>query len=182
MTLLVSLSVATSVCGAPSSPVLPGPGAVEAVLADYDDQLRSGRLHEDASRASRVEGGLRDHYAAWADAFSAALRNDAEAPRRIEAMHRLAGYLGGVERYTELRDLYVSLAEVEPMPGEALLSLALHRDRGLGDFERREREALRLIGPEIARGAFGALLAEKLARMRRRGGAGVSSSAVPAHA
>lgn len=67
-------------------------------------------------------------------------------------------------------DTRYCLGVIEPMPGEALLSLALHRDRGLGDFERREREALRLIGPEIARGAFGALLAEKLARMRRRGG------------
>jgi DNA-binding CsgD family transcriptional regulator len=49
------------------------------------------------------------------------------------------------------------------MPNGQLLSLAIHRERRLKDFTRRERELLRLISPVITRAAFGALLQEQVA-------------------
>ncbi|HZU95962.1 MAG TPA: LuxR C-terminal-related transcriptional regulator [Planctomycetota bacterium] len=50
------------------------------------------------------------------------------------------------------------------MPNGRLLSLAVHRDRRLMDFTAKEREILRLAAPFIVRGAFDALLKEKLAK------------------
>jgi DNA-binding CsgD family transcriptional regulator len=52
---------------------------------------------------------------------------------------------------------------VHEMPDDLLMGLALHRERGLSDFSPRERELLRLVSPDIARGCFGSILREKLA-------------------
>ncbi len=101
-----------------SSPVdLPeGKGAVGSIMIQYEARLYSGTLARDARAALRAEGDLMAYYGAWADAFTVALERDPESPKRREAMWVLAGYLGGAERFAELRDLYVELAGLEASP------------------------------------------------------------------
>ncbi len=53
-----------------------------------------------------------------------------------------------------------------PVP-DGWLSLGLHRERGRPDFSRRERDIVRLLAPDLARAAFGSLLAEKVAGAAR---------------
>lgn len=52
-----------------------------------------------------------------------------------------------------------------PMPDGAILSVAIHRERGLGDFTTKERQLIRLASPDLGRAAFAALLQEKVARL-----------------
>lgn len=54
------------------------------------------------------------------------------------------------------------------MPDGACLAIAMQRERGLGDFTRRERELMRLITPDLARAVFATLLRNKVQRMLAR--------------
>lgn len=64
------------------------------------------------------------------------------------------------------------------MPDGAVLSLALSRDRGIGDFTAKERQLVRLIYPDLSRAAFATLLQEKVARLARSASTGAKEGAI----
>ena len=51
------------------------------------------------------------------------------------------------------------------LPDGKTLALAIQREGGQGDFSRKERQLLRLVGPELARAAVGVLLRERVAHL-----------------
>lgn len=48
-----------------------------------------------------------------------------------------------------------------PLPDGHFLSFAIHREASLGDFSERECEVLRLLGNDIARATYGAMVRER---------------------
>jgi DNA-binding NarL/FixJ family response regulator len=55
-----------------------------------------------------------------------------------------------------------------PMPDGACLAVGFQRERGLGDFTRKECELLRLVSPDLARAVFATLLRAKVGNLLSR--------------
>lgn len=62
------------------------------------------------------------------------------------------------------------------MPDGQMFALAIHRERGLRDFTRHERELARLASPDIGRAIHGVLLNEKVAALSSQAGGETAGS------
>lgn len=82
------------------------------------------------------------------------------------------GRLFGRDAYTSdfLPQLGIrhTLAVSHAMPGQELLAFAIHREKGLKDFNDHEREIVRLVSPDIAAAVHGALLNETVEGFERQ--------------
>ncbi|MCO5172205.1 MAG: LuxR C-terminal-related transcriptional regulator [Planctomycetes bacterium] len=97
------------------------------------------------------------------------VRSAMSAPRHPVAMSDLVptrrfGRDAFTGEFLQRQGIRHLLAIMEPMAGGKHFGLCMHRERGLRDFTRREREALRIAAPDISRAAAGALLRERCAR------------------
>ncbi|MGE0709801.1 MAG: hypothetical protein AB7T09_17620, partial [Planctomycetota bacterium] len=54
-----------------------------------------------------------------------------------------------------------------PLPRGERLAIAMHRPRALGDFTRKERRLIEIVGADLGRAALGSLLRERLEEIAR---------------